>query len=356
MPPSWSSTSRTWASRRATCCAGRRATAPKRWAVGTSWAGSRRATSPTSSSSRATRAPTSGCSRTPRRSRPCCAVGSFPSISCRADSDRIRLHVPHRSAYRPFLGAASVLALGLFAAGCVSTPLQDRDWVAVQTEHYQVWSSLSRDESIRLAIDLEHFRTATAFISGHAIPADAVQTRVYAFDDRGIGRLFAHESQRAYLLTRQPGDVIVLRTGGGWEGDAWTPFKLEYARRILWNASPDVLPPWLDEGLPQLASTVESLEDGARAGSPPPHHLRDLRDNQWVSFDRLLGDTDLGAWSGLERGILAAESWALCHYLTFSGDPKVIPEDALTRYRSRIAAGGEPAAVARAEFGDLGKL
>ena len=87
--------------------------------------------------------------------------------------------MPLRSAYK--------VALCLALAGCISTRLQDRDWVRVQTEHYDVWSSLSPD-SLRLAADLEHFRAAAAFISGRAIPADAVTTRVFAFDDRGIGR------------------------------------------------------------------------------------------------------------------------------------------------------------------------
>jgi tetratricopeptide (TPR) repeat protein len=257
--------------------------------------------------------------------------------------------VPRRSAYS--LGLAFCLAL----AGCVSTPLEDRDWVQVQTEHYDVWSSLPVEDSLRLAVDLEHFRSATAFISGRAIPAEAVATRVFAFDDRGIGRPFLHESRRAYLLPRQPGDVIVLRTGGGWDGDAWTSFKLEYARRLLWNASPDVLPPWLDEGIPQLVSTLEGGDEGAHAGAPPEDHVDKLRDSQWIPFDRLLGDADLHGWSNLEREILEAESWALCHYLTFSGDRKLVPDGTLARYRARIGEGDEPAA-ARTEFGDLVKL
>ena len=109
-------------------------------------------------------------------------------------------------------------------------------------------------------------------------------------------------------------------------------------------------------GLPQLASTLESLDDGARAGAPPADHLRELRGSQWVPFDRLLGDADLGGWSSLDREILEAESWALCHYLTFGGNPKVVPDGALERYRARIGEGVEPGVVARAEFGDLGKL
>jgi tetratricopeptide (TPR) repeat protein len=250
---------------------------------------------------------------------------------------------------------AVCLAPALAIAGCLSTPLGDREWVEVRTAHYDVWSSLGREASQQLAVDLEHFRTAAAFIAGREIPADAVTTRVYAFDDRGIGRPFAYQSQRAYLLSRQPGDVIVLRTGGGWEGDAWTPVKLQYARRLLWNASPDALPPWLDEGLPQLASTLESRSDGAVAGVPPRPHVKTLRESHWIPFDRLFG-ADLSGWSGLERQTLEAESWALCHYLTFSGNPGLIADSALTRYRARIREGMPPDAAARSEFGDLAEL
>jgi Tfp pilus assembly protein PilF len=174
---------------------------------------------------------------------------------------------------------------------------------------------------------------------------------VFACDDRGIGRPFSYQSRRSYLLARQPGDVIVLRTGGGWEGDAWTPLKLEYARRLIWNASPDVPPPWLDEGLPQLASTLESRDDGVRAGAPRADHIHALRNQQWIPFDRLLGAADLSGWSGLERQIFEAESWALCHYL-FSEDQKLVPGGALTRFRARIGEGVAPGEAARAEFGE----
>jgi tetratricopeptide (TPR) repeat protein len=254
-------------------------------------------------------------------------------------------------AWRPTLCAVLCLVL----VGCVGTPLKDRDWVEIHTRHYDIWSSLPRGDSMDLAIDLEHFRTAAAFLSGKEIPTDAVVTRVFAFDDRGIGRPFSYQSQRSYLLPRQPGDVIVLRTGGGWEGDAWTPLKLEYARRLIWNASPVVPPPWLDEGLPQFASTLESREDGARAGVPRADHIRALRDSQWVPFDRLLGAADLSGWSSLERQIFEAESWALCHYL-FSEDQKLVSGGALARFRARIGDGVAPGEAARSEFGEPGPL
>jgi tetratricopeptide (TPR) repeat protein len=250
--------------------------------------------------------------------------------------------------------ALGVALCGLWA-GCISTRLEDRDWVQIETSHYEIWSSLGADASTRLAGELERFRTATEFVIGREIPAGALRTRVYAFDDRGIGRPFAHGSERSYLLTRQPGDVIVLRTGGGWEGDAWTPLKLDYARRLIWNASTDDLPPWLDEGLPQLASTLESRSDGALAGVLREDHVQRLRDSQWIPFDRLLGASDLASWSGLERDIFEAETWALCHYLTFEEGP-LVAQGALARFQTQVRDGADPGAAARAEFGDLGKL
>ncbi|TMA31286.1 MAG: hypothetical protein E6J87_16105 [Deltaproteobacteria bacterium] len=262
----------------------------------------------------------------------------------------------HALAWHPTTRAAAGLALCLAVAGCVSTRLENRDWVQIRTAHYDIWSSLDADDSMQLAVDLERFRSATEFISGRAIPVAPLRTRVYAFDDRGIGRPFSFHSQRSYLLTHQPGDVLVLRTGGGWEGDAWTELKLEYARRLLWNASSEVLPPWLEEGLPQVVSTLERSGDGAVAGAIRTDHIHSLRDSQWIPFDRLLSAEDLSGWSGLERQLFASESWALCHYLSFGKGQRPGADGALARFRTRIREGADPAAAARSEFGEPGPL
>jgi tetratricopeptide (TPR) repeat protein len=258
--------------------------------------------------------------------------------------------------WRSILAAACSLAACLALAGCITTPLQDRAWVAIDTQHFEVWSSLGADESLRLAVDLERFRAATGFIAGREIPAEATRTRVFAFDDRGIGRPFAYQFQRSFLLARQPGDVIVLRTGGGWEGDAWVATKLAYARRLLWNSAPEAEPPWLDEGLPQIASTLTRRDEGALAGALRQDHLETLRGSQWLAFERMIGATDLGTWSALDRATFEAESWALCHYLTFGARLSSMPAGSLAGYRARLRAGDPPGPAARAEFGDLHAL
>jgi len=243
------------------------------------------------------------------------------------------------------------LGLCLALAGCITTPLQNRDWLAVRTAHYDIWSSLGEDETARLAIEIERFRAAAEFIWGRAIPAAPVRTRIYAFDDRGIARPFAFRSQRSYLLPRQRGDVIVLRTGDGWEGDARTPLKLEYARRLFWNASPDALPPWFEEGLPQLASTLEIRGEGATVGALRQDHVHTLRESQWIPFDRLLAASDLIHWSSLERALFEAEAWALCHYLVFSEERRAGAAGALAEFRARLERGIPAAEAARTALG-----
>jgi hypothetical protein len=181
-----------------------------------------------------------------------------------------------------------VISLAWGFAGCITTPLEKRDWHAIRTAHYEVVSSIGVDQTERIATELERFRGAVAYVWGIALPDQPMRTRVYAFDDRSMPRKFAYQYQRSFLIPRLSSDVIVLRTGGTWEEDAWTELKLDYARRLMWNASPDVLPPWLEEGLPQLASTIAIGGKGAIVGSVRDEHVHTLRESKWIPFDRLL--------------------------------------------------------------------
>ena len=241
----------------------------------------------------------------------------------------------------------ALLLLGLGLAGCATTPLEKREWIAVRTGHYDIWSSLGADETRRLAVELERFRGAVEYLWGSALPDEPVRTRVYAMDDRNMPRKFAYEHQRSFLLSRQRGDVIVLRTGGTWEDDAWTALKLEYARRLLWNASPDPLPPWLEEGLPQVASSITVRGNVAVVGTVRDEHVHTLREREWIPLERLLAAADLEGWSNRDREVFEAESWAVCHYLLLGVEHRSSAQAELGRFRELVRGGAAPAAAAR---------
>ena len=247
--------------------------------------------------------------------------------------------------------AAALLAGCLLVPGCITTPLEERSWLAVQTPHYDIWSSLGEDETRRLATSVERFRVAVAYLWGGEIPPAPVRTRIFAFDDHGIGRVFAFGRDRSYLLARHDGDVIVLRTGEGWGGDARTALKLAYARRLIRGVATDTLPPWLEEGMAQLASTVEVRGVGASLGSPPGDHINSLREEQWIPFDRLLGATDLVAWTDRERAHFEQQAWALCHYLRMSEARTEATPAQLAHLPARIERGEGALVAAQAALG-----
>ena len=244
--------------------------------------------------------------------------------------------------------AALALSLALGLSACATTPLERRDWFALRTAHYTIWSSIGKDETEHLALELERFRGAVGYLWGSALPEEPARTTVYAFDDRNFPRRFAYQHRRSFLVPRLRGDVIVLRTGGGWEDDAWTALKLDYARRLLWNASPDTLPPWLEEGLPQLASTVVTGGSGGVLGTLRDDHVHTLLESKWIPFERLLAAADLSGWSNKDREVLEAESWAICHYLLLGPDHRASAHEELAHFRALLHEGTPPAAAASA--------
>jgi hypothetical protein len=89
--------------------------------------------------------------------------------------------------------------LGL--AGCATTPIEKREWIAVRTAHYDVWSSLGERRAPSARASSSSVSAARWHIVwGSALPEEPARTRVYAFDDRSFPRKFAYEHQRSFLL------------------------------------------------------------------------------------------------------------------------------------------------------------
>ncbi len=268
--------------------------------------------------------------------------------------DRRDLRVQRESPARLAEFGARLLLIALFlgATGCVTTPLENRDWWRVQTAHFDIWSALGKEETERLALQAEGFRTATEYLWGQTIPPAAIRTRIYAFDDRGIGRPYSHGNDRSYLLPRFDGDIIVLRTGGGWTSDARTPLKLAFARRLISHAAPDLPSPWLYEGMAQLASTLEVGGPGASVGILRDDHMNALRSDQWISLERVLSAEAMPRWSIRERSLYRAEAWALVHYLHLHDSQRRGSAAQLARYRSLRDQGADALEASRSAFGD----
>lgn len=249
---------------------------------------------------------------------------------------------------------AACLALGT-ALACATTPPPSQDFVAVATPHFEVMSSLGEDETMALADDLERFHVGVAFALGLAPePAPSGPMRVLAFDDRSLTRPFRKGGGRAYLLPTEEGAVLVLRAGGSWREDSDPQLRHDYAHHLFRSRRPGPWPLWYEEGLSQLASTVEVRGETIRVGQPRGDYVVALRDWRMTSLDPLLAVEDVSDWTLREREELDAESWALAHYLTFSQGTGGSREKPLAHFAKRVAIGEDPVLAAYAAFGAKG--
>lgn len=223
--------------------------------------------------------------------------------------------------------------LPCLALGCVTTRLEQRDWLEVRTPHFDVVSSLGPEATLELARDVESFRAAVGYLADASLAPAPIRTRVYAFDETGFERPFDRRGEPGYFLPLLRGPVIVLRAGGGWRGDARPWLRHRYAHYLVRNQQGLELPLWYDEGLARVASTTRAEAGRAEVGILAEDSVRRLRAAHWIPVDRTLGATDLEGWSRRERAVFEDQAWALLHYLKFGQ-----PDPARSRSRGPLAA------------------
>jgi len=238
-----------------------------------------------------------------------------------------------------------------FLLACATKPLHERDWVEVQTPHFEIVSSLDADATRELARDAEFFHTATEWAMGTPLRAPAVPTRIYAFDGRGFRRPFAVRGAPSSFLPSLRESVIVLRTGDGWQADTTPGLLHEYVHYLMRNHGGFDQPLWFDEGSAEFLSTVRVSGDHGELGGFRQDHVRLLRDQPWVPLIRILGVRDLEGWESRKRAIFYAESWAFVHYLNFGLEMPGQGQAQLNRYFRRVASGTSHERAVREAFG-----
>src|SRR5579883_3176309 len=100
----------------------------------------------------------------------------------------------------------------------------------------------------------------------------------------------------------------------------------EYTHAVLHLQTKATLPPWLDEGLAEVFSTVALSDRRAVLGAPREPHAALLRGPHIHLQELLTAPSSEFQTSGRTlAGLRYAESWALLHLLLFSPDYRVPP-------------------------------
>jgi tetratricopeptide (TPR) repeat protein len=230
------------------------------------------------------------------------------------------------------------------------------EWSKLQTPHFLFVGDASEGQIRRTAQRLEQFRD----VLGRALPANAtsspVPTVVIVF---GSARSFAPYRPRfegraieaaGFFQSGEDANFIVVNGSTGEQ--ALTTILHEYAHAVVSNRMGS-LPAWLNEGLAEFYETFESRNGGRSAliGLAPAHHVQLLRGTTLIPLRDLFAITTSSSDynEGRRRGVFYAQSWALWHYLYFSGEPRA---SQLNRYVLEAPTAPSQEAAVRAAFGD----
>lgn len=181
----------------------------------------------------------------------------------------------------------------------------------------------------------------------------------------GLGRASAPLPVEAFALTSEP-RFRALRPAESVQGFYQSAAERDYI--VLNMASPDPtrvafheyvhlvlnhttgpLPAWLEEGLAEFHSTLESTEGKVRLGRPIGNHLRILSIRPWLAGGEIARVTKQSPHfdEASRAGIFYAQSWAMVHMLRLHEQYR----GAFPAFLSAVASGESQVAALQRAFG-----
>jgi tetratricopeptide (TPR) repeat protein len=195
-------------------------------------------------------------------------------------------------------------------------------WVGFSTPHFELYTT--NDE--RTAYDaIQRFETVYGFFKQFGGEDALLNTtpqrkvRVIAFRSaREFGAYRVSQAAFAYYQRTRSGDYIMMQDLAP---DHYQVGVHEYTHFVV-RESGLKLPLWLNEGLAEFYSSLESREGQVFLGHPPYGRLRSLRTQSWIRLQTLfsVGQTSPYYTQADKMDIFYAESWALTHMLAMHAE------------------------------------
>jgi tetratricopeptide (TPR) repeat protein len=230
----------------------------------------------------------------------------------------------------------------------IAFPSDAVDWIRIRSEHYDVMSSASEEETRDIVGDLETLASVMMSTSARFRRDGTQPTTVLVFADRDESNPYFE-----LLLGRdKPAatGLYVRYAGGG------TMFVDASRRRQriektalhelvhdLLRQGEDVPPLWLEEGMAEYFSNAELRNGRVTAGQPVREHMAFLKRSMPIPLDQLLtirAETEAAFQPGFY-----AESWAAVDWLMRLGNEKFFA------FLSDVERGGDVAAALQKHYG-----
>jgi Flp pilus assembly protein TadD len=232
-----------------------------------------------------------------------------------------------------------VRAVTFVAVVLSSGSAADSRWTRLRSEHFELYSSASPRAS---RDTLRMFEQVHAFFA-KMLPGAAgkeVPVRIVVFgSEKEYEPHRLNEFAVAYYTQTPDRDYIVM---GKAAADTFPIAVHEYVHLLVRHSKLD-LPPWLNEGIAELYSTLRPVGNEVIVGSIIAGRHRALLDDKWVPLPTILAADRHSPYYNEKNkaGSLYNEGWALVHLLNFHPD-----------YRPKFAevtqavASGKPSAQA----------
>lgn len=191
-------------------------------------------------------------------------------------------------------------------------------WVKLSTPNFELYTTAGEKKGREAILYFEQVRSF--FLEASASkPASDFPVRIVAFrGEKQYQPYRISEAAFAYFIRGRSRDYIVMQDI---VSEHYPAAIHEYTHLIIEHAGLKA-PPWLNEGLAELYSTLKPVGKKAAVGDIIPGRAQTLLTSKWISLDTLTSaDRQMPLYNEKDRaGMFYAESWALTHMLFFSPD------------------------------------
>jgi hypothetical protein len=242
-------------------------------------------------------------------------------------------------------GRFAALVAMLLVTLVVRPAARQRAWTYAATPNFEIYTTAGE----RRARDtLSDFERVHAFFADFLKlpPPTGGPTRIVLFSTADEYHPYRPNAvATAFYQTGVDRDHIVMRLSD--DGGLRTIVH-EYTHAVMRRANNEY-PLWLNEGLAEFFSTMESSGRQMKLGQPPPSRMRLVQGGPLILLDRVFA-MDLSSReyaSQTHAGAFYSQSWALTHMLL--ADEKYRP--GWTRFLTEITAGANTARALSVTYG-----
>ena len=241
----------------------------------------------------------------------------------------------------------AALACIAFAA-CL--PAATDPWLKITSTNFELYTTAGERAGRDLIRHFEQVRSFFLQAFGNRLSAGR-PARIIAFkNEREYQPYRPNEFATAFFQPGAVHDFIVMSS----VSSEHYPIAVHEYTHLMIHQSGMEIPPWLNEGLAELYSSLEPRGEKILVGQVIPARLQVLRSEPWIPLATLLAvDHSSPYYNEKSRaGMFYAESWALVHMLNL--DPAYRPQ-----LKSLVAALKEndpPAAFAKAFGKPIGEV